>query len=82
MYNGEVKLSSFCSTLTKAKTLGKNPIDHLEYWKLRDHWLSIQSLCLVTATGLKRCNGEHGIDVSTKRKRCGATKFGQEGMGN
>jgi len=82
IYNGEVKLSSFCSTLTKAKILWKKPIDHLEYRKLRDQWPSIHSLCLVTTTGLKRCNGDHGIGVSTKRKRCGATKFGQEGMGN
>jgi hypothetical protein len=82
MYNGEIKLSSFWATLTKAKTLWKNPIDHLEYWKLRDQWPSMHSLCLVTATGLKRRNGEHGTDVTAKRKRCGATKFGQEVMGS
>jgi hypothetical protein len=75
------ELRIFGSTLTKAKTLWKNPINHLEYWKHRDQ-CSLHSLCLVTATGLKRCNGEHGTDVSAKRKRSGATKVGQEGMGN
>jgi hypothetical protein len=75
------ELRIFGSTLTKAKTLWKNPINHLEYWKLRDQ-CSLHSLCLVTATDLKPSNGEHGIDVSAKRKRSGATKVGQEGMGD